>query len=611
MFRYVGVLWDKENAASESYALHLLSKIRARTSMWRTALKGPGVVVLTAGELPGDPPRSLHDGCGIVLGNLFRVSQPHRQFAEFTEQESERITRSAGRALISEFWGNYVAFLWDRTGESRYVVRGPCSTLPCLHVDMEGVDVYFSWTEACADLPAKPFSINWQYLARTLVGPLLSERTGLNEVREVLPGFCDEWRETRRIRRCYWNPVKIAEENPIEDFDAAAIELRNAARSSTHAWSTRAPRILHALSGGLDSSIVLSCLARAAAHPDVICLTHFADGSDADERPYARAVAAHLNYPLLESRRTAEVDLRGALHGIRLEYNPGMRVRAIERIEPDAARQAGATAIFRGSGGDELFCRHHGYNLAADLLRRHGLSRELMSLLAHSAIMESETLWTMLARAFRGAFIPYRWNMAGVFRVEQEEQSLLTAEILDAALASESFDLPYASSTRECPPGKLWQISLVTARRPYCSPWSREGDPQTFAPLLSQPLIETCLRIPTWFQMRCRGERAVARAAFASSLPREIIARRSKGGAENLAWKTFHANQSFIRELLLDGRLVRERIVDRRRLEAALEGAATSDIRSTVPLFDLVGAEAWLQPLSSASGQRYFVTDSV
>ena len=93
--------------------------------------------------------------------------------------------------------------------------------------------------------------------------------------------------------------------------------------------------------------------------------------------------------------------------------------------------------------------------------------------------------------------------------------------------------------------------------------------------------------------MENRRERAVARAAFANDLPREIIDRTDKGGAEPLAWRVLLKNRPFIRELLMDGALVRERIVDARKLDAVLSDLADSDIRATVPVFALVGAEAW------------------
>jgi asparagine synthase (glutamine-hydrolysing) len=134
----------------------------------------------------------------------------------------------------------------------------------------------------------------------------------------------------------------------------------------------------------------------------------------------------------------------------------------------------------------------------------------------------------------------------------------------------------------------------VVADRPH----SRADDAAQIAPLLSQPVVETCLRIATYLQIINRGERAVAREAFNGLLPARILRRRSKGGAEQLAWRMLKENAPFAREMLLDGMLVRERIVDRSRLEAAQADTLAGTLHVTVPLFDLLGAEIWVRKWS-------------
>jgi len=600
VLRYISFLWNVSDREAHAAALHAIAQCRGSAHEWRTAFDIEGCVVLAAGSCAQEMPRILVGGGGVIVGHLFRTTHPESPLADLTREDSERIVDSGGRSLIADFWGNYVAFVRHRRWPSTlHVVRAPCSTLPCLHTRINGIDIYFSCIESCVQLFPGMFSIDWAQLARSLVGPGLSERTGLNEVREILPGWCDEWHGKVQRRHCYWNPLDVAKSQPIASFDAATAFLRNSISLTTHAWATRAPRILHALSGGLDSSIVLSCLYSAPSMPRITCLTHHAEGADGDERHFARLVADQFQLPHIEKLRTPDVDLRGALHGLRFDSNPGFRVREIDRIEPDIAREISACALTKGFGGDEIFCRHHNYFYAADLLRDHGLSFALLDQLAHSAILQGETLWKTLWRVMRGAFVPTRWNLAALFLEEQEGQSIIHPEMLQAIADDTDFDLPYATTTRRCGPGKLWQVSLATARRPYYTPWWRQGDPQLIAPLLSQPVIETCLRIPTYLQAANRGERAVARAAFSNALPPAVIQRRSKGGSEELAWKTLRANLPFVRELLLDGHLVRQRIVCRELLEAALADEQSSDLRSTVPVFDLIGAEAWLQPWQS------------
>jgi asparagine synthase (glutamine-hydrolysing) len=81
-------------------------------------------------------------------------------------------------------------------------------------------------------------------------------------------------------------------------------------------------------------------------------------------------------------------------------------------------------------------------------------------------------------------------------------------------------------------------------------------------------------------------------------VPKEILMRRWKGGAEHLAWRILRQNLPFVRELLLDGELIRSGLLNRPRLESLLNGDPASVVRATVPVFGLVGAEAWLQAWS-------------
>src|SRR5262249_10988519 len=159
--------------------------------------------------------------------------------------------------------------------------------------------------------------------------------------------------------------------------------------------------------------------------PQITCLTQFAEGPDSDERIFARAATRGTRCRHLELERTANVDLRSALHGVRLERTPGMRIPEIDRLEPDIALAANATAIYKGHGGDEIFCRHHTHFYVADFLRQCGLRRRLLSLATHSAIAEGETLWSVLARALWNAYAPQRWNLTRIFQHDHEGQSLL------------------------------------------------------------------------------------------------------------------------------------------------------------------------------------------
>ncbi len=136
------------------------------------------------------------------------------------------------------------------------------------------------------------------------------------------------------------------------------------------------------------------------------------------------------------------------------------------------------------------------------------------------------------------------------------------------------------------------------------SPFAQPGDPVRVSPLLSQPVMELALRIPTWFQLRKRRDRALARAAFAEDLPREILHRQDKGGAESIASSILSDNLPFLREMLTDGCVAHSGIIDRQRLTAVLAEEPAAQGVSSVPLFDLLGAELWARAWAAHNHAR-------
>jgi asparagine synthase (glutamine-hydrolysing) len=154
---------------------------------------------------------------------------------------------------------------------------------------------------------------------------------------------------------------------------------------------------------------------------------------------------------------------------------------------------------------------------------------------------------------------------------------------------------PLLRHPRGAPSGKLWHAHQISQPFDFYDPLGREGDAELISPLFSQPVMELCLRIPTYVLTHDGWDRAVARRAFYDDLPPQIRNRRSKGGIEEHLRRTLEHNRGFLRELLLDGALVREGIVDRARLAEVLSGRATRIRAGSGELLEYAGIEAWLR----------------
>jgi asparagine synthase (glutamine-hydrolysing) len=118
------------------------------------------------------------------------------------------------------------------------------------------------------------------------------------------------------------------------------------------------------------------------------------------------------------------------------------------------------------------------------------------------------------------------------------------------------------------------------------------------SPLISQPLVEACLRVPSWLWFEDGHNRFVARSAFRDQLPVDVLDRDSKGAPDCFVADLYDANRSKIRELLLGGLLRREKLLDDKAVDAALDNQAPVEGHGFLRLMRLVDAETWARSWS-------------
>jgi asparagine synthase (glutamine-hydrolysing) len=534
-----------------------------------------------------------------VLGKLFERSSDGPSTPTplaLDEPRTRAIVSTGGRRLIDHYWGRYVAFLHDDSSSTSWVLRDPTAGLPCLTVRFGGVYVYFSLLEDALTLGLGPFDVNWGFLAAGVCQMREHSRgTALRDVSQVIGGECLELRGDRFSSSFYWDALQVANSNLIEDPAQATTALRNCVRDAVHAWASSYSKILLSVSGGLDSSIVFACLRDAPAKPDLTCFHYYPTGSDMDERSFARLVAKSDNRELIERARDSALRLEPLLN-VQAFHEPGNYLYYLEhsRLDAQLAAEHGATGSFVGWGGDQLFFQERALWAAGDYLHYHGLRPDVLRIALDSAQMDRVSVWEVLRDAIGQYALRRRWSMredAGLFR------SLVRAEVVEEARRSGAYLHPLLLDSRGTPSGKLWHAHQLSGPWEFYDPLGEPDDPETVAPLYSQPVIELCLRIPIHVLTLGGWDRAIARRAFYNDMPIEIVNRRNKGGIEAHLRGILEHNSAFLRDLLLDGALVQQGMVDRNKLATVLSGKATRIQVSSGELFDLIATEIWLRRL--------------
>lgn len=614
MLRFLALVWSPAEEVAEGRASRIRAKIRTDVR-WRPVLIQDGLCVFSScsDREFSVSHRLLSNKAGIVIGSLFERSPELDDTASararsFCETETDRILAEGPIRLIEHYWGWYVAFIHRPLERSTCVLRSPMGDLPCLHATVDRVHLCFSRVDDALLVADLNPTIDWELIRQqvgfgqlNIVGQSAIREFELLERGEVL------WINNGQVRkRLYWDPCAFARSPMAEDPHHVAALLRATVMRCVHTWVAEHEDVLHRLSGGLDSALLLHCMASASTRPKITAINYYWEGAVADERRYARAIAASAGTPLHELRFGTTITLEILRH-VRRTPAPVMDVIDWQEHarETDIARRCDATAIFMGSLGDTLFERDITWSAATDHLRAAGFEPAFFETLMNVALRTRTSVWTILKMACRDAwFRPLKgsWSTQAALLesdVLKHRNMLVHDETVDRLRDDAvSRNHVWLRNVEGVPHGKLWQIGGLFAESFYDRQCVTEDSTPVVAAYMSQPLAELCLRIPSYLNVREGVDRAMVRHAFAEALPASILRRSAKGSPDGWLQTIIERDAKFIREFLLEGVLVRERIVDRRKLQSALPGTVSTRATNTGSILNLVCTEAWLQAWS-------------
>lgn len=543
-------------------------------------------------------PLQFERGEGFVVGTLFRREGGHGSVQKVGSPDDDPSSDPVGD-LLSRYWGGYVAYLTNPAGTTFTILRDPSGFLPCYYVRQNGIVVVASDIELLIRSGFLRPQVDWAAIgAHLLADHHRSPRTSLVGVTELLGGEALVVGPQGIGTIQAWTPWKFASRNSeIRDPRVAQQELRHVVEKCVAEWAREFRHIVIGVSGGLDSSIVASCVHSAGV--PFSCLTLATKDPGGDERIYARLVARAFGARLTESiEDVSEVDLNVSA----ASHLPRPLARAFaqagNRKLVDLARQAGADAFFSGGGGDNVFCALQSVAPLADRILRGGLIKGVWQSARDISRLSDHGVPLLLALAFRRAWLrraQFRWP---------RDRTFLTDACIEAA-ESVSWH-PHLMCPPGAIPGKAAHIAQIIGIQNHLEGFERELGYPNLSPLMSQPVVELCLRIPTWLWCADGINRAIARRAFVDRLPEELLRRRLKGNPGSFLFELFRANRLLIRRLLADGLLVRHGIVDRQSVVSAIDdprSEMTGKIRRIMSLVDVeVWAGSWSNPASRVNG---------
>lgn len=505
--------------------------------------------------------------------------------------EISRLMKTNGLDFLTEIDGSFLMFYFNYQLKKGFLYR----SLLCKNsLYYKESNDSFIWSNRVEDLWGPKSSLLDQVDKDVLLLTCLGESTMPNKsiyssIKRLSAGHLYEFelnRNQKWIRRLdsfqYSQNVGLS----IREF---ASETRRILLETINKRLNSNDQVAVILSGGLDSSVLLSALKESGANVKAYHWS-FQGIPAADESDYAVMTANYLGVPLTQVFSEDIISKKNYLSKdweFRLPYNHSFYYH-YEWVRNDCL-ESGRNVLVTGYLGDSLF------------------GPQFNNKISMRSIFRSYSIVEALRYIFESLGTPILGNTTDIHpRIAWFERFLSTdaLEILARSYAAvtelESNSYQYVSNTFN---HEIHSMLYQHLLEPY--------QYHFLYPFASKELIELCLSIPDCLRIIASGgqlyEKPILRLAFTDSLPKAVLSRNHRQVLTCMNERYVVQNQKQIDSILdEDSWLVKYGLVDRKNLQLLFkdtEGLA----RSASGLIPTCMTELWLKSLAAEERRMQFV----
>jgi asparagine synthase (glutamine-hydrolysing) len=518
-----------------------------------------------------------------------------------------------GTDCLSHLNGMFAFALWDEDRRSLFLARDRFGEKPLYYAAVEGHLVFASELRALARAQI-PLEVDEAVAVRHLAADTVygldgAHATLVRGVRQLVAG---EWLEVAASpstgvssvgpHRTYWQPTGVpGNGTTFGTLAEAAGALRELLTDSVRLRLRSDVPVGTCLSGGLDSSSIVSLVRTLDPDREIHTFTGRFPGDPVDEGAYAREMSGYARTTYHEVDITSQGFLDEAEDLYRAaEFPVGSLSQYAQWCVFRLAAEHRITVLLDGQGSDEIFggygnqiLRAYAGQLLAD--RRWGFYvRERMRLARDVPAVFSPVA---SAKQLVAAKLPSRSNQAGMMRL----LSPLGRRQVDAM----EEDTPSPAERRE----PLRHLLNTLALRTMLSSLLRYGDRLSMRfsrevrlPFCDHRIIEFANRLPPEFLLGGGDVKRVLREAMRADLPRAVVTREKQGFNPPLSRWIQGPLVPWMHEVVRGASPTVQSLLDLKAIDAALERARQQQAPEWPTLWRIANLCAWdtysLQPLA-------------
>jgi asparagine synthase (glutamine-hydrolysing) len=505
----------------------------------------------------------------VVNGEIYNHAELRRdleakghRFRSHSDSEVvAHLYEDVGERLPELLRGMFAFAVWDAKKGTLLLGRDRFGEKPLFYSDRPDGFVFASELGALIADTRTPTSLSLPALDAYLALQYVPAPDTIYEgVKKLPPGHtltvrCGETPALRRYYKASFAPT-LAD---ISDEEAARRVRATVEEAVTSRLMSDVP-LGAFLSGGVDSSIVVACMARATGRPVKTFAVGFSEGGGTiDELPYARLLAER--YRTEHHELVVEPDMVGMLPSIvRHHGEPFADTSAVPTRYLCEMTRKHVTVALSGDVGDEAFGGYRRYNWAHVAERLRGLPGPLARAVAAAlqALPGGKARWVREYGARLSDSEAARYLRFVCHFSAGEKADLYTPELrarfAGDAVAESFAGLLSASAARDTV-SRLQNLDAETylpddifAKVDIAS---MTHALEARAPLADHHVVELGAALPGRLKLRGGRGKHVFKEAFADLVPAEILHRKKKGFALPTGPWLAGRLHGFARELLL------------------------------------------------------------
>lgn len=492
--------------------------------------------------------------------------------------------------LCTGYWGRYAGIFFNKTSQKLQLVRDPQGLFTIFYKITKDFIIFSTELALIYEsLEAKP-SLDLTFFAEYVIAANNAlPTTPFEGINELAPGTAlsiDPYGKYEYT--LLWDPSHLSGVF-IHNEDSFERELLVTLKKCLQAWTINTDAVCVELSGGTDSTGIMLLLHAILPEGKKIIAVNNIDSQtvSTNEIQYAKEVADTCNAEIYYADMSNFSPFDTLPHNW-LPNKPsttwwyyGLKQKIFE-----IAKSHHCNEIMDGQGGDHIFLAPAPISSLADLYLDQGL-QNFRPILNELASMNRTPWLPLIVNTFKEVLGYYKKS-----RVSEKVDTQFLEEGFAEHLKRHDFFLKDILNKHH--PGKAKHIEAIydAVRFSYGNNSFLSG--AITHPLLSQPIIELALKIPTYQSFKDGFDRIFFRRAISRIQKPKALWRRSKGGTTGTVVKSCMAHHKYIMETLLNGKIVQSGIINKKWLDNQLERIEHGQNENLWPILQLLTCQRWI-----------------